>query len=209
MVASLRQAVEHTGHVGREGEQPPGHSAADRLETARLLLRAFTPADLDELHLITRDPEVMRYIGDGHTLSRAETGRNLSAIISAFGRRGFGRWAVVLKETGALAGYCGFGLGSEEVGVELAYLLGRFAWGRGYATEAGTACLRYGFENLGLASIAAITRPENFRSRRVMERLKMSFVEEGSYFGYSCVRYSLAREDWRPDPSPYRVIRQS
>lgn len=207
MVASLRQAVEQAGHAGREGERPSGHSAADRLETARLLLRAFTPADLGELHLITRDPEVMRYIGDGHTLSRAETGRNLAAIIGAFERRGFGRWAVVLKETGALAGYCGFGLGSEEVGIELAYLLGRFAWGGGYATEAGAACLRYGFENLGLDSIAAITRPENFRSRRVMERLKMRFVEEGSYHGYSCVRYSLAREDWRPDASPYRVIR--
>jgi RimJ/RimL family protein N-acetyltransferase len=207
MVASLRQASERAGHVAGEGERASGHSAADRLETARLLLRHFTPADLDELHPLTRDPEVMRHIGDGHTLSRAETGRNLSAIISAFERRGFGRWAVVLKETGVLAGYCGFGMGSEEVGVELAYLLGRFAWGMGYATEAGAACLRYCFENLGFASIAAITRPENFRSRRVMERLNMTFVEEGSYHGYSCVRYSLAREDWRPDPSYYRVIR--
>jgi [ribosomal protein S5]-alanine N-acetyltransferase len=192
-----------------EEEQPSGHSADDRLETPRLLLRCFAPTDLDGLHLITRDPEVMRFIGDGHTLSRAETGRNMAAIINAFQRRGFGRWALVVKETGALAGYCGFGLGSEEIGIELAYMLAQSEWGKGFATEAGAACLRYGFENLGLASIAALTRPENLKSRRVMERLKMKFVSDGSYHGYSCVRYSITREDWRPDGSHYRVIRSS
>lgn len=209
MVASLRQAGEQTGQLLVEEERPLGHSADDRLETPRLLLRAFVPADLDGLHLITRDPEVMRFIGDGHTLTRAETGRNMAAIINAFHRRGFGRWALVVKETGVLAGYCGFGLGSEEIGIELAYMLSKSEWGKGFATEAGAACLRYGFENLGLASIAALTRPENLKSRRVMERLKMKFISDGSYHGYSCVRYSIAREDWRPDGSHYRVIRSS
>ena len=207
MVASLSQAGEQAGRFLGEGQPNPGPCADDRLETARLLLRMFTPEDLDELHGITRDAEVMRFISDGHPLSRAQTGRNLAAIISAFHRRGFGRWALVVKETGALAGYCGFGLGSEEVGIELAYMLRKSEWGKGFATEAGAACLRYGFENLGLASIAALTRPENLKSRRVMERLKMRFVSDGSYHGYSCVRYSIARADWRPDGSLYRVFR--
>lgn len=206
MVASLGQAGEQAGRfIGEARHAGPD----DGLETARLLLRMFTPEDLDELHVITRDAEVMRFIGDGHPLSRAQTGRNLAAIIGAFRRRGFGRWALTLKETGALVGYCGFGLGSEEIGIELAYLLARPAWGRGLATEAGAACLRYGFENLGLDSIAALTRPDNLKSRRVMERLRMRFVSDGSYHGYSCVRYSISRADWQPGDSPYRVIRSS
>src|SRR5947209_10018971 len=196
MAASLRQ----------DGEQS-GHFVADRVETSRLHLRAFTPADLDDLHLITRDPEVMRHIGDGHPLTRAETERNLTKIICAFQRRGFGRWALVRKETGALAGYCGLSLGSEEVGVELAYLLAKSEWGKGLATEAASATLRYGFGQLGLGAIVALTRPENVRSRRVMERLKMKYVGDGNYYGYSCVWYSVSRDEWRPDGSLYRVTR--
>jgi RimJ/RimL family protein N-acetyltransferase len=50
----------------------------------------------------------------------------------------------------------------------------RAYWGRGYATEAARAALRYGFGNLGLDEIVAVTVPKNWRSRRVMERLGMS-----------------------------------
>jgi RimJ/RimL family protein N-acetyltransferase len=206
MVASLRKAEELTGNPPGGGEHS-GHTACDRLETARLLLRPFTPADLDDLYHITRDPDVMRHIGDGHPLTHAETGRNLSMIINTLHRRGFGRWALVLKETGALAGYCGLSMGSQEVGVELAYLLAKSEWGRGLATEAGAACLRYGFENLGLDKIAALTRPDNAKSRRVMERLNMKYLRDSNYHGYSCVWYSISRDDWRPDAPMYRVVR--
>ena len=106
---------------------------ADEVETSRLCLRMFRPDDLDAMCEITRDPEVMRYIGHGHPLTREETRQNLARIVAAFRRRGFGRWALELKETGELAGYCGLSLGNEEVGVELAYMLARGAWGRGLA----------------------------------------------------------------------------
>src|SRR5436309_3395286 len=112
MVASLRQTGGQTGSSTGGGEEESGRLAGDRLETTRLMLRAFAPADVDDLYRITRDPEVMRHIGDGHPLTHAETARNLTAIISAFHRRGFGRWALVLKESGALAGYCGLSMGN-------------------------------------------------------------------------------------------------
>lgn len=184
-----------------------GHAATDGLETARMRLRMFRPDDLDELSAITRDPEVMRYIGAGRPLTREETNFNMTRIIEGFHRRGFGRWAVVRKDNGALAGYCGLSLGHEEVGVELAYLFAREDWGEGLATEAASACLRYAFERLGLDSIAALTRHENTRSRRVMERLGMNYLRSGHYYGYSCVCYALPRDEWRPDGSMYRVIR--
>lgn len=206
MVASLRQAEELTGNPPDGGGQT-GYSAGDRIETARLLLRPFKFDDLDDLYEITREPDVMRHIGDGHPLTRTETGKNLALIISALQRRGFGRLALVLKETGALVGYCGLSVGIQEVGVELAYLLAKSAWGKGLATEAGAACLRYGFENLGLDTIAALTRPDNAKSRRVMERLNMKYLRASHYHGYSCVWYSISRADWRPDRSLYRVIR--
>jgi RimJ/RimL family protein N-acetyltransferase len=187
---------------------PAGARVLHELETARLRLRMFTPADIDELTAITTDPEVMRYIGDGLPLTREQTEANMMSIINAFRRRGFGRWAVVHKPDGALIGYCGLSASNHEVGVELAYLLARGYWGRGLAFEASTACLRYGFETLGVPAIAALTRPDNHRSRRVMERLGMRFVSDGTYFGYSCVHYTLDRADFRPPPDfPYLLRR--
>ena len=176
------------------------------VETARLRLRVFTNEDLDGLWRIASDPVVMRHIGDGVPFTRDLTQENLTGIISAFERRGWGRWALEKKDGGGLIGYCGLAHGCDDVGVEVVYLLAREEGGKGIATEAAWAALRYGFETLGFNSIAALTRPDNWRSRRVMERLGMSFERDASYFGYNCVCYRLARQDWRPpEGAIYRV----
>lgn len=182
------------------------HTAVEGIETARLRLRMFDWDDLDALSCIAKDADVMRFIGCGRPLTREETHANLASIISAFRRRGFGRWAVIWKETGTLAGYCGLSHGDAAVGVELAYMLARGEWGKGLATEAARACLRYGFERLNFGAISALTRPENLRSRRVMERLRMRFVRAGHHYGYNCVCYRISRNEWRDDGSEYRII---
>jgi len=191
--------------------EAPGAGAfvADEVETARLRLRMFTPADLDRLCEMTSDPEVMRYIGHGVPLSREETLTNLNVIMNAFRRRGFGRWALERRDTGALIGYCGLSAKNPEVGVEVAYLLAREEWGKGFALEASRASLRYGFEKLVVDSIAGVALKGNSRSRKVLERLGMKFVFHARYFGFDCARYDLARGDWRNDDSYYRVIKGS
>ena len=65
--------------------------------------------------------------------------------------------------------------------MEVAWRLARFYWGHGYATEAATAALDYGFNELGLSEIVAVTVPANWRSRRVMERLGMTRVPEDDF----------------------------
>lgn len=175
----------------------------DELETARLRLRLFAPGDSFVFSAITRDPEVMRFIGEGRPISAEETAANLDSIINAFRRRGFGRWAVVHKESGRLIGYCGFSAGNPVAGVELAYMLARPFWGQGLATEAARACLRYAFEELKLPSVSALTRPGNLRSRRVMEHLGMKFLSEEVYLSYDCVHYAIDRDEFTHDGSPY------
>src|SRR3954468_15068259 len=83
------------------------------IETARLRLRRFTLEDLDGLWRIARDPEVMLHIGDGVPFTREETLRNLTNIVNAFERRGYGRWALEKKDGGGLIGYCGLARGTE------------------------------------------------------------------------------------------------
>ena len=180
--------------------------AVDELETARLRMRLFRPGDLDRMCEITRDPEVVRYIGYGNPLTREETRDNLGRIMDGFRRRGYGRWALERRDTGMLVGYCGLSSGNPEVGIELAYMLARAEWGRGLALEAGRAALRYGFETLGVASIAGLALRGNARSCKVLERLGMKFVRHAQYFEFVCAHYALARADWRDEVSFYRVI---
>ncbi|HZI19841.1 MAG TPA: GNAT family N-acetyltransferase [Pyrinomonadaceae bacterium] len=195
MVAAL-QAPPAPDPTGR-------HSHYDEIETERLRLRLFRPEDLDALHELTSDREVMRFIGDGVVLPREDIEANLTSIIGSFRRRGYGRWAVEEKATGRLTGYCGFGLSDEKVGPELVYLLGREFWGRGFIYEAARACLRYGFEELRLGAVKAVSMPDNLRSRRVMERLGMRFARAGVYHGYPCVIYEIDRAQWAPEGAAY------
>ena len=191
----------------RESEKSDAAYSPVELETARLRLRMFAPEDAAELSLITSDPEVMEYIGDGVPLSEDATTMNLASIIETFKKRGFGRWALVHKDLNKLIGYCGLSHNNAQVGVEVAYLLAKPYWGQGLATEAARACLRYGFEVLRLDAIGGVTRPANDKSRRVLERLGMKYVCHAVYHGYDCVHYSISRSDFRPHPSWYSVKR--
>ena len=172
------------------------------IETARLRLRVFNFADLDELALIFSDPEVMKYIGpEGTPMSRDETERTLSVFVNDWEKHGFSRWAVCLKESGRLIGCCGLKL--LEGTPEVIYVLARDYWGRGYGTEAAKASLRYGFEYLGLDQIVAVTRHENVRSQRVMSRIGMRYEKEIFHYGVEGVGYVITNQEFEPDDSIY------
>jgi RimJ/RimL family protein N-acetyltransferase len=160
------------------------------LETERLLLRPFTEDDEDDLCALYADPEVMRFLGGVRT--REQTRLRLAAMVAHWREHGFGIWALVAKAGGEFVGRCGLGHLHEEVGdVELAYTLGRAWWGSGLATEAAGRALGYGFEVLRLPRVAAYARPENVASRRVMEKLGMTFERPCEFLGAPAVRYGL------------------
>lgn len=109
---------------------------------------------------------------------------------------GLSMWAIIEKETGRVIGDCGLilveGKGPE---IELTYDIAWDAWGKGYATEAGRECLRYGFEELGLDRIIAITYPSHAASRRVMEKCGMRYEGCREYYGHEMVVYVMTREE--------------
>jgi RimJ/RimL family protein N-acetyltransferase len=78
---------------------------------------------------------------------------------------------VVEKAGGEVVGSCGFGLPSDASEVEFGYVFGRAHWGKGYATEAALACMRYGFERLGFEEVVASVAPQNLASARVLEKV--------------------------------------
>lgn len=179
--------------------------AYPEIETARLQLRQFTPGDLDPLARIYRDPEVMRFIRNG-VRTRARTRSVLEAMMKRWRDYRIGEWAVMDKETEALIGSCGFVDIGDKSSAQIGYLLDRPYWGKGIATEAARACLRYGFEYLKFEMIEAGALKENLGSRRVIEKIGMQ-PKANSYFdGHGGVYYSLARTAYQPDDSPFMLI---
>ncbi|MFN7946356.1 MAG: GNAT family N-acetyltransferase [Blastocatellia bacterium] len=154
------------------------------IETARLRLRRFRPDDLTALTLILCDPSVTLYIGAGAPVRTGEVPYHLQQLTENYWTEyGFGRWAVVYRETGELAGYCG--LRVNEGKPELHYLLGRAWWCAGLATEAARACLDYAFTKLRLSEVIALVRPENTASVRVLKKIGMQHTgKQACYFNY-------------------------
>lgn len=142
-----------------------------RIITDRLILRGFEASDIDAYAALMADPTVTRYLGDGRPLGRREAWRQLALVIGHWTLRGFGLWAVEERATGALVGRVGCYEPDGWPACEVGYLLSRVVWGRGYATEAARAALRYAHEVIARDRVVSLIQPENTASIRVAERL--------------------------------------
>jgi RimJ/RimL family protein N-acetyltransferase len=120
----------------------------------------------------------MRYIGDGSVLDRRESAADLQKMIDNWEGLGYGLFAAEVRKTGVLIGWAGLAVPHflPEVlpAVEIGWRLDRGFWGHGYATEAATAAMRFGFLDRGLDRLISIRQVENVRSARVMEKLGLS-----------------------------------
>jgi len=166
------------------------------LETARLRYRIPRPPDLDAMLVLVGDPDVMKYLGvnPGTILTREEAKSTLERMIEFWAEHGFGRWVVTSKADDKLIGLCGFRLLDDTP--ELFYAFARASWGKGLATEAARALLRYGFEDLGFERIVAAVRPANIASINVLTKVGMRYEKEISHYGINAVRYLITRDDF-------------
>jgi RimJ/RimL family protein N-acetyltransferase len=165
------------------------------LETARLFLRRFDENDIDSVFAMRSDADLMRFIRQPQTrLSEAESWIKLVSSRWATQRIGF--CAVIEKSSGRFAGWCGLWRLKETEETEVGYALLKKFRGKGYAAEASEAFLKYGFEELKLKEIVAVARPENRASRRVMERIGMSYDYTGRFYDSELVHYSISREEF-------------
>ncbi len=178
------------------------------IETPRLLLRPFVEEDLTPLAEITADPVAMRFIGAGRTMTPEQTARTVDYFAAHAEKHGFGPWGLVERGTGTFIGWCGLKY-LNETDVELLYLLGQDAWGKGYATEAARASIDYGFGQAGLDRIVAIAWPENQPSRRVMEKIGMIFDRDVTYFDIPMVQYQMTATEYQTRRGSDEMSRRS
>jgi ribosomal-protein-alanine N-acetyltransferase len=162
------------------------------LATERLCLTEMVPSDAEEAFALNGDPEVVRYTGDGPFAS-VEAARAFLLSYRDYRAHGYGRWAMRRREDGAFLGWCGLKYHPDTGETDLGYRLHRRYWGQGYATEAGRACLNYGFGKLGLSRIVAHVVRAHLASIRVLEKCGMSPVASIAFEGQPGLIYSLDR----------------
>lgn len=147
-----------------------------QLQTERLQLRLWRPADQPPFAALNADPRVMEHFPQA--LSQEQSDAMVTRIESHFDQHGFGFWAVEIPGVTSFAGAIGLAVPRFAAHftpcVEIAWRLAADCWGKGYATEGARAVLAFGFEVLELEEIVAFTVPGNSASRRVMEKIGMT-----------------------------------
>ena len=147
------------------------------LETERLLLRRWKDSDRQPFSRLNADPRVMEFMPS--RLSREESDRLVDQIESHFRERGYGLYAVELRQDHSFIGFIGLAVPSFPAHftpcVEIGWRLSADRWGQGLATEGAGEVMRHAFERLGLEELVSFTVPGNVRSRRVMEKLGMTY----------------------------------
>ena len=155
-----------------------------QLETQRLILREFRQKDLYQLAPILANSKVMKFSPTG-MLSVSQVQAKIDSFITSYKEFGFGKWAVIFKESNQLIGYCGIAV--EQIDKvderEIGYRLDPEFWGRGLATEAALKTLQYGFEQFKFPYILGIVERKNVESVRVLKKLGMRYKRETVFHG--------------------------
>jgi len=161
------------------------------IETERLLLRTFSERDAPLIYELNLDPDVTRYTHDpvkdlAHAAEILE-----KTIIPQYALYNHGRWAVHLKPTLDFLGWCGLKYRTELNEIDLGYRFKKEFWGKGFATEAAYASIKYGFEKIGLQRIVGRAEIDNIGSWKVLEKCGMAYVGNEEVDGYPVKTYEL------------------
>jgi len=146
--------------------------------SSRLLARRLQPEDASEIHRMHQDPEQMALLGG--VRDEQQTAAYMARNLAHWSRYGFGPWLLIFREDDRVAGRALLRHLTLETGdeVEVGYSLHPVFWGRGLATEIAGACLEWARTDLRLASVVALTRPDNIRSQRVLTKIGMQIERQ-------------------------------
>jgi [ribosomal protein S5]-alanine N-acetyltransferase len=160
------------------------------LETPGLILRPWRLEDDEALFHILQEPDILKYFPPT-SFTLEKTQRYINHQLNHWQEHGYGHWAIILKEDGRLVGWNGLEHLPETDENEVAYLLSHQAWGRGLATQAAQAAVKFGLETIGLLDIIGLVHPENFGSIRVLEKCGLTFIDQKIYWGLEMRRYRI------------------
>lgn len=178
--------------------------------TDRLILRNWEDRDRELFHHINSDDTVMEFFE--FRRNREQADRIMDRMRDGIDRNGFGFAAIELRETGECLGFAGLSIVMDtppipDGSIEIGWRLASEHWGKGYASEAARAWLRFGFETLLLDEIIAFAVRDNHRSTAVMKRIGMNHRPENDFLHPKVsdefprlrphVLYAITRGQWQ------------
>src|ERR1035437_9696825 len=148
----------------------------DIIETERLILSHFTPADTAFIIELLNTESWKQFIGD-RNIKTEEDARNylLNGPMKSYAQNNFGLYKVILKEGNTPIGMCGLIKRDTLDDVDIGFAFLPDYEGKGYAFEASVATLEYGQKELDIHRIVAITNTDNTKSIKLLERLGLKF----------------------------------
>jgi RimJ/RimL family protein N-acetyltransferase len=141
------------------------------IETPRLVLRPPIGSDIEPMMVIHQDPDVMKYLDSRVSGDIATAWRNVAMMIGHWSISGFGPWIVVMKESSQIIGRAGLWYPAGAADVELGWMIRRSDWGRGFATEAASAALKWAWQHVDTDHIVSLISAANTPSIRIAEKL--------------------------------------
>jgi [ribosomal protein S5]-alanine N-acetyltransferase len=148
------------------------------IETKRLIIKEYSYKDIPALNKIFSNSKTMSFWPAPFTEQQTENWVHIN--INRYEEAGFGRWAVIIKETNELVGDCGIMIseidGKQEK--DLGYIFHYPYWQKGYAVEAAEACMKHAFNNLAIERLCANMAFDHIASRKVAEKIGMKKEKE-------------------------------
>lgn len=142
-------------------------------ETKQLTLRTMQAEDLEDITLIWGDKQVMQYSGGPSTTEKIS--RSIESYQRLYEEKGYSVYTVLLKENSRIIGVCGFNPSDNENEAELIYHLHPNYWGKGYATEAASACVKdLKDRKSDIKKIKASVDPNNPSSSKILSKIGMT-----------------------------------
>ena len=165
------------------------------LVTERLRLTALTEKHFEAYASMLADDSTTRFIGDGQPLDRMNAWRSMAMLLGHWVLRGYGMWAVELKESAEFIGRVGLHNPDGWPDLELGWMLRPEFRRQGYASEASRAALDHAFQHLGAERVVSLIRAENTASERVARRLGGRQSTTIDFLGSATLVYAYHRPE--------------
>ena len=118
-------------------------------ESERLVLRPMEPKDAPFMYAYCSDPEMVKHLPLSLTSTMAEAERSIRGFMDMYAARRCAPWGITLKENDEHIGICGFESWNPMTDrAEIGFIVARKHWRKGYAMEAATRVMRFGFEHM-------------------------------------------------------------
>ncbi|WP_313890922.1 GNAT family N-acetyltransferase [Psychrobacillus sp.] len=173
------------------------------IETRRLILRGVEPEDASDMLKYLSDKDVVKPMGLVPFETVEDVWDEVKWYKSIYDEGTGIRWGITLKDSEKVIGSCGFlNMLTKHYRAEIGYELSKDYWGKGIASEALEAVVKYGYHHFQLERIEALIEPANLPSQKLVER--QGFKREGllRHYEFTCGKfddlymYSIIKKDF-------------